>query len=337
MSTFDIIKKLSGVPAVSGKEGNMASELEKLMAPFVDECFTDNMGNLICKKNYPGAKENFLLTAHMDHIGFMVMEIDDKGRARLASLGGVNAVAYAYCTVVFESGIKGLLVPESGVSPADIRPEKLYVDFGAKSAKEVEKKLKVGDRGAVFSPVTRLLGKRITGSFQDNKIGCACLVLAAEKLSKKTSLPCNMVYAFTAQEEVGCRGSKVAAYNADPLYAVNVDIYPTGDTIGGKGTLSLGGGAAIKMKDASVICSQIMYDHLRKTASEQKIPYQIEVGLSGGTDTSSVLVSRRGVIAGALSVPTRFTHTQAEMIDLDDAENVVSLLCAAAEKEVSCK
>jgi endoglucanase len=38
--------------------------------------------------------------------------------------------------------------------------------------------------------------------------------------------------------------------------------------------------------------------------------------------------SRAGVMAGALSIPTRYTHLTSEMMDMDDVENAVRLLTA---------
>ncbi|MBE6551159.1 MAG: M42 family metallopeptidase [Ruminococcaceae bacterium] len=334
MAVSELIRKLNPVLAVSGKESAMADAIAEIIKPYVDEINVDPMGNLLAVKKAVNANESIMLSAHMDHIGFMVMEIDDKGRARIAPLGGINSAAYAYSTIIFESGIKGLLVPDSGTAAGDLKPEKLYVDFGAKSKKDIEKKVKIGDRCAVFSPVLKLLNNRISGSFQDNKIGCVCLIEAAKQIAEMKDLPYNVCYAFTAQEEVGCRGAKTAAYTLDPSYAINVDVYPAGDVPGGKSGLSLGGGTAIKIKDASVICSYIMVDHMKNCASDDKIPYQIEVASSGGTDTSAVLTSRGGVIAGALSVPLRYTHTQAEMLDISDVDNTVKLLVKASTTKV---
>jgi len=334
MAILDYLKKLNPILAVSGKETAMADAIKELISPYVDEISTDPMGNLLAVKRSVNAKESFMLSAHMDHIGFIVMEIDDKGRVRLAPIGGINAASYAYSTIIFESGIKGVLVPDSGTPLSDLKVEKMYADLGAKSKKDIEKKVKIGDRCAVFAPIMKLLNGRISGSFQDNKISCAVLIETAKRISEIKELPYNICFAFTVQEEVGCRGAKTAAYNIDPLYAINVDIYPAGDTPGGKGGLSLGGGAAIKVKDASVICSVTMLEHLKRCAVDNKIPYQIEVGTSGGTDTSSILTSRGGVIAGAVSIPLRYTHTQAETADISDAEKTVELITKAVTEEI---
>lgn len=84
--------------------------------------------------------------------------------------------------------------------------------------------------------------------------------------------------------------------------------------------VKLGDGAAVKIKDASVICDRDMVDKLIELAKTNKIPYQCEILKHGGTDTSSIQVSGSGVRAGALSIPTRYIHSSVEMLDMKDAE-----------------
>ena len=45
----------------------------------------------------------------------------------------------------------------------------------------------------------------------------------------------------------------------------------------------------------------------------------------GGTDTSSIQMSRAGCKAVALSIPTRYIHTGVEMIDMNDVSACVDL------------
>lgn len=66
--------------------------------------------------------------------------------------------------------------------------------------------------------------------------------------------------------------------------------------------VKLGGGAAIKIKDASVLCSKVVIDGLTALAEEDKIPYQYEVLVAGGTDTSSMQTAGAGSFAGAISI-----------------------------------
>ena len=87
----------------------------------------------------------------------------------------------------------------------------------------------------------------------------------------------------------------------------------------------LGGGAAIKIKDSSVICHTETVDMLCDIAKEHKIPYQLEILTYGGTDTSSIQMSGVGVRAAALSIPTRYIHSGVECADMKDAEACASL------------
>ena len=87
----------------------------------------------------------------------------------------------------------------------------------------------------------------------------------------------------------------------------------------------LGGGAAIKIKDSSVICHEEIVKALDCVARENKIPVQKEVLLAGGTDTSSMQMIANGSMAGAVSIPTRYIHSGVEMIDMKDAQACVDL------------
>jgi len=91
--------------------------------------------------------------------------------------------------------------------------------------------------------------------------------------------------------------------------------------------VSVGGGAAIKIKDASVICHTETVGQLIETAKAKKIKHQCEILAYGGTDTSSIQMSGMGCRATAISIPTRYIHSGVEMADLDDATATVELIC----------
>ena len=70
------------------------------------------------------------------------------------------------------------------------------------------------------------------------------------------------------------------------------------------------------------------------TAEKTRIPYQRNVQRIGGTDASAMQVTRAGVLAGSLSIPTRYAHSPSEMLDLNDVENAVKLLTEMLSKPV---
>lgn len=315
---YNFLKQILDVTAVSGRETELLEKIRTLISPYVDECSFDNLGNLMALKK--GSSENakdIMLCAHADEIGFMATYIEDNGFIRVSNIGGINFVSAAYSKVVFENGTKGVIVPEGKVSEPK-KADSYYVDIGADSKKTAEKKVQVGDVAVCEACVDKLMGKRIVGRPFDDRIGCAVLFDIARTVEAPKH---NVWFVFSTQEEVGCRGAKTAANRIAPDCALVFDVTGTGDTIGAPSmAVKLGGGAAIKIKDASVICDHETVETLVELAKSNKIPYQCEILTYGGTDTSSIQVSGSGARAAALSIPSRYIHSSVEMVDLKDAE-----------------
>ena len=321
----DLMKKYLNTFSVSGREGLLAEKIANDLRPFADSVDTDTMGNLIVLKKGKSSEKQLMLAAHMDEIGFVVTYIEESGFLRVSNIGGINAVASAYHKVIFENGTVGVLVVESGTAFGDVAVKKMYVDIGAKNKKEAERKVKIGDCLSVAPELIKLGSNRYAAKAFDDRRTC-------EKPAYDT------YFVFTVQEEVGCRGSKPAAYAIAPDYAIAVDVTNTGDMIGAQPmAVKLGGGAAINIKDASVLCSKVVIDGLTALAEEDKIPYQYEVLVAGGTDTSSMQTAGAGSFAGAISIPTRYVHSPVEVVDYKDLEACVSLLKAAVERGLETK
>jgi endoglucanase len=157
-----------------------------------------------------------------------------------------------------------------------------------------------------------------------------------EALERLEDSPNDLYFVFTAQEEVGTRGAKTAAYAVDPDYAVAVDVTLSDDVPGAKhsGSSVQGRGAAIKVMDGSVICHPKMVEQLTALAGEQGIPFQSDVIRSGGTDAGPIHVSRAGVYTGGISIPCRYIHTPTEMVERTDVEACVRLVTAFAQTKL---
>ena len=319
MNIFNTLQRLCVCPSVSGREDAVRGLLSELILPYADEVRVDDLGNLIAKKS-GGDGPSVMLCAHMDEIGFFVNFIEDDGMLRVSPIGGISFSASAFSGVISESGVRGVLVPNGDLKPSDYKADGFYIDIGAKDKKEAEKKVAIGDFFAVEGGVRRLLGKRVYGRPLDDRIGCALLLDVAEKLSEADTAG-DVYYVFSVQEEVGCRGSMTAAFAIAPDYSLCFDVTATGDTPSAKAmACKLGGGAAIKIKDSSVICSEEVVSSLCALAKENKIPFQREILTFGGTDASSMQLSGAGSLCGALSIPTRYIHSGVEVCDLSDAE-----------------
>lgn len=333
MNSEKLIEKLTGEISVSGEEYGKNSYIYNQISKYTDDVKIDAMGNIIaCKKTSKPNPKKFMLAAHMDEIGFLVHFIDSKGFVMVSGIGGINVVSSAYTNVVFDNGVKGVLVCEDNVKNADLTIKKMYVDIGAKSKKEAEKLVSIGQRCTIAPNFTKLSGGRISSHALDDKVGCALLLETAQRIKDSEY---EIYFVFTSQEEVGTRGSQTASFSIAPDYGIAVDVTDVGDIPGSDPMeVSLGKGAAIKIKDSSSICSAKMVNYLKNTASKNNIKYQLEILLAGGTDTRSMLMTAGGAIAGAISVPTRYIHSSVETIDMKDYTACLKLLVCALEGKI---
>jgi len=319
---FDTIKKLVNAFGPSGCEKQVAEVITPMIKDKVDEIYTDAMGNLIAVKKGSGKK--IMLAAHMDEIGLIVSYIDEKGFLRFGTVGGVSPLIALGQRVVFENGTTGVVWYEENLeNMKDAKPDKMYIDIAAKSRDEAMKMVNVGDM-AVFAGEPVEQNGRVISKALDDRVGCAIL---AELAMKRPETDNEIYYVFTTQEEVGLRGARTAAFGIMPDLALAIDVTRTGDTPScTHRPVVLGEGPAVKVKDSSVIAHPRIRDRLVDCAKENGIPYQLEVLERGGTDAGSIHITAGGIPTGAVSIPSRFIHCPAEMIDLNDAENTVRLL-----------
>jgi endoglucanase len=274
-----------------------------------------------------------MLCAHMDEIGFLVTFIEEDGWVRVSPVGGIHAASSVGSFVMSNRAVRGVLVAEDCVKAGELSVDKMYIDLGVKTRREAERRVAIGDFFTCIPEVKRLFGSRIAGRPLDDRVGCAVLLDVAEQLADG-NFAGEVAYVFSVQEEVGCRGALPAAYALAPDYALCFDVTGTGDVPGAKPmACRLGDGAAIKIKDRSVICDDGLVCALCALAEAQGIPYQKEILLYGGTDTSSMQLAGGGTRAGALSVPTRYIHSNVETCDLGDVTACARLAVAFVRSE----
>jgi len=146
--------------------------------------------------------------------------------------------------------------------------------------------------------------------------------------AKRIKTDNDVYFVFTTQEEVGLRGARTSAYTINPDLALAIDVTDTGDTPEGeKMAVKLGGGAAVKVMDRSVICDSDVRTTLIEIAKKNNIPYQLEIMTDGGTDAGVIHLTREGVKTGGISIPTRYIHSPSEMADEEDIIACINLVC----------
>ena len=322
----DILLPLLEIHGATGGEHRVSAWLADLLRPYVDELRTDALGNLIAVKR--GTGKRIMISAHMDHIGFVAIDADEHGFVRVCSVGGIHVPVSLGQHVVFDSGVRGVIGADQDIEGNPLM-QNLYIDIGACDRAEALAKVPIGDV-AVYLPQTARLGEhRLAAPAMDDRVGCAML---AWLLIHTDNCPNELVGVFSTQEEVGLRGARVAAYSVDPDIGVALDVTATGDVpeVKPKMAVGLGKGPAIKVMDRSLIATPLVRDAMIAAAKDAGIPYQLEVLTIGGTDAGAIQLSRGGVPSGTISIATRYVHSAAETIDLRDLEQGGALLRAFA-------
>lgn len=323
---FALLGQLTQIFGPSGSEERVAEFIATQLRPYCDELKTDTLGNLIVRRHGTGKK--IMIAAHMDEIGLMITHIDKEGFLRFTPLGGVRIPNLVGQRVKFSQGRVGTIGVERLDKPSDFKLGKLYLDIGVSSQEEAEQFVRIGET-AVFVGNFVESGSRIISKALDDRIGC---FVAIEAL-KRTKSTHELAFVFTAQEEIGTRGAQTAAYALEPDLAIAVDVTATGDTPKAHPmSVNLGSGVGIKVLDHSMITSPQIKRWMAAVATDMNISYQWEVSEYGGTDSGAIHLSRGGVPSGVLSIPTRYVHSPAEMLDKRDVEAAVDLLVALLER-----
>lgn len=320
-----LLKLLTQAAGPSGNEEAIRAVIGREIEPYADEIYTDNLGNLIARKKGEGPR--VMLDAHMDEIGVIVTFIEENGLLRFSNLGGLMLMSAISQRVRFLNGTSGVVYKEQNENK-EPKLSDLYIDIGAKSREEAEEKVNVGDV-ACFEGTFEATGDRVVSKALDDRVGCYVLI---ESMKALKNHPNDLYFVFSVSEELGLRGAKAAAFTVKPDFAVAVDVTRTGDLPGKqKMAVRLGEGAAIKVKDNSVLCHPYIKDLMKETCKKENIPYQMEVLENGGTDTGAIHVSNGGVPSGCISIPTRYIHTPSEMVDKQDVNNAIKLLTKLLE------
>lgn len=334
----ELLGRLSETPSVSGSEGPVLDVIEEAAAPVADRVFRDATNNLYAVKN-EGAPKKLMLLAHADEIGCRIKYITEDGYIHLVSTYGVTPMFWLtqevsiYTRKGAVSGVVG--VPDmnvranNGYEPPKIH--EIWVDIGASSRKEAEKHVSLGDPVVPAVKFRRLKNDLVAGRGMDNKAGVVALVRALEHIAAK-KLNCALYVVFAAQEEIGCRGSLIAAQKTLPDAAVILDVdygtdYPGGDPRM-LGTMTLGTGPGIH---TSPLINPELRDLLVACAKKKKIPYKDTVTAKlTETDLDRISLVGEGIPCALLDMPSRYMHTPREVVSLADIEYEAKLLAEFA-------
>jgi endoglucanase len=334
-----LLEELSNAFGPPGGEDEVRRILARSLKGQADELQTDALGNLIAFKrgSGPAPRLKVMIDAHIDEIALMVTRFEKNGLLGFRAVGGIDdRLLLAKGVLVGEERLPGVIVaPPIHLSKREerqkiIKIEQLAIDIGASSEEGARKLVNIGDYAVFDTRYQTLAGdglRTVKGKAFDDRAGCAVAAALAQE-----SYAVDLYLSFSAQEEVGLRGARVAAYRIEPdvafaLEGTVCDDVPKKEDV--SPTTRLDQGPAITVMDHSFIADRRLVQLLIDTAEGQGIPYQFKQPGVGGTDAGAIHLSKSGVPSVAVSVPCRYIHSPASILSLNDLDNLVALMKAA--------
>lgn len=328
---LDLLKTLSKLPGVASDEGAVREFLTARASELDAVAETDPLGNvLVFKKGRKTPNKKVMLCAHMDEVGLMITYIHDNGYLSFSSAGGIDPRVIIGKRVVIGRGrVPGVIAAKPSHLSSDKEknavPEidEMLLDIGASNMRQAQALVNLGDT-AYFDSEPRMLSEdMIKAKAIDDRIGCAVMLKLMEKL-----LPIDCYFAFTVQEEVGCRGAFAASFSLKPDTALVLEGTTAADfpsVEGGKRICSPKKGVVIPFMDGGTIYDRELYGVLTRLAEENNIPWQTKQYIAGGTDAQAIQRSRSGVRTAAMAVASRNIHTAASVASAGDMRDMLKL------------
>ncbi|WP_135851440.1 M42 family metallopeptidase [Halorussus salinus] len=334
---FDLLRELTETSGVPGYEDRIRDLVRREFEGVVDSVRTDAMGNVVGTVEGE-ADYSVAVAAHMDEIGFMVKHVTEEGFLRVDTLGGwdPDVLRAQRVTVHAEeddlTGVIGSVPTHVKDDGDDFSVEDVSIDLGL-PADEVEERVSVGDLVSM-AQTTERVGDNVTGKALDDRV---CLFAMLEAAKRIEDPDVTIHFCATVQEELGVRGAPALGVDLDPDLAIALDVTVANDVPGvekeSEYVTRLGDGAAIKLKDSSVVTTPKVHRRMRSVAEDRDIDHQLEVLPSGATDTSGFQNTHGAKPVGAISIPTRYLHTVTESVHHADVEATIDLLAALLDTE----
>jgi len=336
------LKKLLDTPGPSGFESAPARVWRDQAREFA-EVSGDVAGNSIAEVNAKGAP-TIMLAGHIDEIGVIVTYVDDEGYAYIQPIGGWDPQVLIGQRLRF-IGRNGDVFGVVGKKPIHLikREERdkaakftdLWVDLGARTKKEAEERISIGDPGVIDSRTMEFPNGRLVSRSIDDRIGAFVVLEALRRYADKPGAA-KVVAVATTQEEIGYRGggAGVCASCIGPQMAIVVDVTFAIDHPGIEkkehGSAAIDGGPVLTRGS---IISPVVLALLRSTAERLEMPFSLHAaGRETSTDADAIHIAREGVATALVSIPNRYMHSPNELVsiqDLDRAADLIAETCRA--------
>ena len=341
--TLQLFKTLTELPGAPGNEHQVRAFMRKELEKYADEIVQDNLGGIFgVRKLEEENAPKILVAGHMDEVAFMVTSITDNGMIRFQTLGGWNSqVLPAQRVMVYtkEREIPGviastpphLLTEEQRKKPVNVKD--MLIDVGADSKEDaIQMGIRPGQSIIPVCPFTVMANpKKIMAKAWDNRYGCG-LAIELLKEIKDEKVKSHIYSGANVMEEVGLRGAQVSAHMIQPDLFFALDASAANDITGDRNEFGqLGKGVLLRIYDPTMVTHRTLRDFILDTAESNHIPYQYFVS-RGGTDAGRVHTMNGGIPSAVIGICSRYIHTSASIMHVDDYLAAKELLVTLIRK-----
>ena len=339
----EFLTELCLCPAPSGFEAAVQRLLRRRLQTLDGRpaAEADPLGNLWSSVG-PDGGPSVVAVAHADQIGMIVTHVEDAGYLRFAAIGWVDHVLLPGHTVLVHSAqgpVRGVV----GRPPTHIIPEaergkavpllEQFIDIGARDRDDALKRVAVGDAVTFDAGFHELAPGRYASIAMDNRAGVYAAFRALELYASEPGAA-RLTAVSSAHEETTFMGARALARRLQPDCIVVVDgtftsDYPGVDAAKVSGEAVLGGGPVVTRGTTT---NRRLTALALEVAAGLGIAVQVNA-TAGQTLTDADEMAAAGAAASmVLSIPMRYVHTPAEVLDGADVEATAVLIAALARR-----
>lgn len=338
----NLLTTMVELPGVPGQEGPVRDAVRAALPEWArSQVKQDSAGDLTLAMGPD--RDTTVFLAHMDEVAYAVHSIARDGMVTLTPQGGVmpssweGQPAQLYLSgsterggVVSPAPLPGVFVPRDTATLR--RPATMYAWFGMDSAALAARGVRAGSGVTGFKRGLRLAATRFTARSLDDRAGVTSLLLALRHIDP-AQLRHKLIFVWSVEEETGLKGAGEVAkrIGRSVHHAYAIDTFVSSDTPLESPHFAfapLGAGPVLRGLDDGLIILPSERARIIAVARANGIPLQ--VGTTQGA-TDAVPFSARGALSAALSWPGRYSHSPAEVLDLNDINALVKLIDALAK------
>jgi len=329
-----LIEQLTSAYAVSGDERHLHEILMGALKGIANDIRDTPLGNLVAVRRGRSSDHAILFAAHLDEVGAWVTRINERGFLGMHCRSidqrvwpGLQVVVHGTEPLPGIIGLRPVHVMTSAEMEKPVAMDELWIDVGL-PRDQVVAMVPIGSTVTFTAGMSHLLNDRFAGKTQDDRL-CAVALVQALELLRDTTLPYDLIMAFTVQEEVTGNGAWTSGYAAHPDVGIAVDVsHADTEGVPEHKTIPMGGGPGVAV---GPVVNDHVLELIRRSAKAVEIATSEEPCMAySGTDADELQLVGSGIAAGVLSIPLRYMHSPVETADAADVDRTARLIAEVA-------